>query len=113
MREEVVVHNGNAHYYPNFQNPIYLAAEKEKLKQEILFRIRNGNFENLYLLIRNINLTTSDIDAIISFWRENHEELLYIYYNALMWGDLNQIKLADSLYNVYKLQVESETSRRK
>ena len=47
MREEVVVHSGNAHYYPNFQNPTFLAAQKEVLRKGLVLRIKMGNFEKL------------------------------------------------------------------
>ena len=53
MREEVVVHSGNAHYYPNFQNPTFLAAQKEVLRKELVLRIKMGNFEKLYPEIIN------------------------------------------------------------
>ena len=113
MKENVTVNVGVAHYYPDFQNPIFLAAKKQELRNELLGRIKIGCFENLHPLIKSLRLTTSEVDDILSFWRENNKELIYIYYNALMSGDLNQVNLADSIYHIYKFQIELEENRRK
>ncbi len=113
MKEQVVVNNGKVSYYPKFENPIFLAAKKQELRNELLKRIKEGSFENLSSLIVKMNLTSREFDDIIAYWKNNNEALIYIYYYALINNDVNAISLADSLYQCYKLQVEAESYRQK
>ncbi len=96
MREEVVVHSGNAHYYPNFQNPTFLAAQKEVLRKELVLRIKMGNFEKLYPIIKNANLTEKETEEVlISWWMLEREDLIENYALALRKNNLEEIAKED------------------
>lgn len=104
MKEPVIVNTKVAKYMPKFVNPIYRAAQaqKEELREEILRRIKRGDFQNgLYPLIKNINLTNKEIYEIFECWQnEGHEALIFLYELLLLTNDLEQIKKADEYLKV-------------
>lgn len=103
MNEQVIINNGNARYYPKFQNPMYLAAQKEKLRQEMMGRIKSGNFQELYPLANNLSLTEREVEEIfISWWLLAREDLIESYGLALKRNDLEQIKEIDLSLNMEK-----------
>lgn len=103
MNEQVVVNNGNASFYPKFQNPMYLAAQKEKLRQEMMGRIKSGNFQELYPLANNLSLTEREVEEIfISWWLLAREDLIESYGLALKRNDLEQLKEIDLSLNMEK-----------
>ena len=82
-----------------------LQKEKTELRNEILFRIKTGNFkEGLYPLIKNIILTEKEIEEIFACWRMKGEQsLLFLYGIILRTRDLEQIQIADKyLIGTYK-----------
>ncbi|CDF11742.1 unknown [Mycoplasma sp. CAG:776] len=82
-----------------------LQKEKTELRNEILFRIKTGNFkEGLYPLIKNIILTEKEIEEIFACWRmEGEQSLLFLYGIILRTRDLEQIQIADKyLIGTYK-----------
>ncbi len=82
-----------------------LQKEKTELRNEILFRIKTGNFkEGLYPLIKNIILTEKEIEEIFDCWRmEGEQSLLFLYGIILRTRDLEQIQIADKyLIGTYK-----------
>ena len=82
-----------------------LQKEKTELRNEILFRIKTGNFEEgLYPLIKNIILTEKEIEEIFACWRmEGEQSLLFLYGIILRTRDLEQIQIADKyLIGTYK-----------
>ena len=82
-----------------------LQKEKTELRNEILFRIKTGNFkEGLYPLIKNIILTDKEIEEIFACWRmEGEQSLLFLYGIILRTRDLEQIQIADKyLIGTYK-----------
>lgn len=82
-----------------------LQKEKKELRNEILFRIKTGNFkEGLYPLIKNIILTEKEIEEIFACWRmEGEQSLLFLYGIILRTRDLEQIQIADKyLIGTYK-----------
>ena len=96
MKEQVAVHMGEAHYYPNFENPIYLAAKKEELRRENLFRVKCGNFQGLYPLIKDIELSKSEVAKILSCWNMNgYQGLIGLYSYALVANDMQAVLEAD------------------
>ena len=100
MKENVTVNVGVAHYYPDFQNPMFLAAQKEKLRQEKMERIKSGNFENLYPLANHLSFTEREVEEIfVSWWLLAREDLIAAYGLALKNNDLEQIKAVDLSLN--------------
>lgn len=96
MKEHVAVHMGEAHYYPHFENPIYLAAKKEELRREILFRVKCGNFQGLYPLMKNITLSKTEVAEILSCWnRDGYQGLIGLYSYALTANDMQAVLEAD------------------
>ena len=96
MNEKVVIHNGNVHYYPNFQNPMFLAAQKEALRKELVLRIKMGNFEKLYPIIKNADLTQRETEEVlISWWMLEREDLIEDYALALRKNNLEEIAKED------------------
>lgn len=100
MKEVVAVNRGNAKYYPDFKNPIFLAAKKEELKQLALKRIKVANFNRLYPLLSNITLSESELEDIFVNWYLNgFDFLIESYGEALRNNDMNMIKLIDEELN--------------
>ncbi len=85
-------------FMPKFINPLYLAAinDQEKLRGEILSRIKEGNFSELYPLASNIILTEKELEEIfISWWMYAKEDLMNYYGLALSQNNLEKIKQLD------------------
>ena len=110
MKEKVVVNTGIPKFLPKFENPIYKAAQskKEELRNEILMRIKTGDFkEGLYPLINNITLTKEEVYEILVCWKKsNNQTLLFLYELLLITNDLEQIKKADEYLKALRLKEE-------
>ena len=111
MNEKVVVNTGLPSYLPKFKNPIYQAAleTKEKLRNEILLRIKTGDFkEGLYPLVKNITLTSEELENIINCWKsQSYQSLVFLYEIVLRTNDLEKIKEADNyLFRLFKEKEE-------
>lgn len=96
MLETVVVNDSIPHFMPKFENPIYLRAQKQALREEALFRIRTGNFEALYPLVEKIELTPQELESIFKCWQiDNRRLFIILYSNALKTHNLAEIQDAD------------------
>mgnify|MGYP001623195244 CR=1 FL=1 len=101
VKEEVVVNRDFPHYYPKFENPIYtLKKQRDELKNELLLRIRFGNFSELYPLISHLNLTQDEREEIVLNWFiDGNLNLCDAYGEALKNNDLEAIKRIDTFYS--------------
>ena len=116
MKEPLVVNTRIPKFMPEFKNPIYVSAKKQKeeLRKEALSRIKKGSFEQLYPLISNLNLTDKEIKEILFSWFLNKQErCLHLYYDVLLDNDLPGIALRDELYVSLKEDLTREENRRK
>lgn len=96
MKEQVAVNLGDAHFIPNINNPIYLAAQKEIIRKDLLKRIKDGNFIKLYPLIININLSEKEVEEIfISWYLNGFDFFIETYGLALRTNNLEEINLKD------------------
>ncbi len=75
---------------------IELENKKNNLRAETLFRIKTGQFTELYPLVENLDLTINEIEEIIACWRMTGEQdLIFLYGLVLRIRDLERIKAAD------------------
>lgn len=75
---------------------IELENKKNNLRAETLFRIKTGQFTELYPLVENLDLTINEIEEIIACWRMmGEQDLIFLYSLVLRIRDLERIKAAD------------------
>ena len=75
---------------------IELENKKNNLRAETLFRIKTGQFTELYPLVENLDLTINEIEEIIACWRMmGEQDLIFLYGLVLRIRDLERIKAAD------------------
>ena len=114
MNEKIVVSQNIPHFLPDFNNPIFKLAldeEKRKLRREIVERIKCGTFENgIAPLFKTLNgFTKDEICEIISFWKDNRENLLlFWYFYPLENNDINKIEEADISYLIINTYIEKK-----
>lgn len=100
MKEVVAVNVGNTPFMQSYENPIFLLAKKQEIREEILKRIKVANFNRLYPILSNITLSESELEDIFVNWYLNgFDFLIESYGEALRNNDMNMIKLIDEELN--------------
>lgn len=98
MKEPTAVHYQTPDFSLKFDNPIYLAAQKQALREEALYRIRTGDFTSLYSLVKHIDLSEKELESIFKCWRMSGDmQLMLLYATPLKEKDLGRIKEVDRL----------------
>ena len=96
MREEVVVNTTIAKYMPEFHNPIYEAAKRV----ELINQIKDGNFLSLYPILIQLDLREREILDIASSWLIKQNYLcISLYYDHLLNKDYLTIRDMDEIYD--------------
>ena len=87
-----------------------LNAKKKELRNEILTRIKMGDFKDgLYPLLKNITLTKKEVYEIFACWQmDGNQTLLFLYELLLLTNDLEQIKKADEYLKAIRLKEEEK-----